>query len=324
MREYCRLALAIAGLAALAPPATAQSFAVPPVQMAEPGDAGRRIGEDGLIGNWFPPAGPAAAAGTRRPAILLLGGSEGALSASGVRMARALSAMGYGVLQLSYFRAPGQSPSLELVPLELFDRALGWIGRQPGIDRRRLGVIGISKGGEAALLIASRNKKLRAVIAGVPSHVAWPGVVWDGAWGTTPRPSWSAGGQPLPVVPYGAFDPAGGIRSVYDNGLKALAAHPGAVIPLERARARILLVCGEADSLWPGCPMARAAAARAGQRAEVRAYADAGHLAFGVPVDPKSPGFGQLASLGGTAQGNAAARTDSWARAEAFLAEAFK
>ncbi|QHL89885.1 hypothetical protein GVO57_02415 [Sphingomonas changnyeongensis] len=230
MRSFAAgaLALIMAGGAALPGAATAQGFAVPPVQMAEPGDAGRRIEADGLIGNWFPPAGPAVATpAARRPAILLLGGSEGALSASGVRMARALSALGYGVLQLSYFRAPGQSASLELVPLEMFDRALGWIGQQPGIDRRRLGVIGISKGGEAALLIASRNTRLRAVIAAVPSHVAWPGVVWDGAWGTPPKPSWSVGGQPVPVVPYGAFDGAGGIRSVYENGLKALADHPG-------------------------------------------------------------------------------------------------
>src|SRR6185437_8781235 len=110
----------------------AAQMPVPPVQMTDPGPQGRRIGEDGLIANYFPPAGK-----TPAPGVLLLGGSEGALGSGSTQIAKGLQASGFAVLQLSYFRAPGQPAKLEGVPLEVFDRGLAWLGRQPGVDRTR-------------------------------------------------------------------------------------------------------------------------------------------------------------------------------------------
>ena len=53
-------------------------------------------------------------------------------------------------------------------------------------------------------------------------------------------------------------------------------------------------------------------------------YGDAGHPAFGPPADPKSPTYANLASLGGTADGNQAARLDNWPRSLALLDEVLK
>ena len=58
------------------------------------------------------------------------------------------------------------------MPLELFDRALGWLKAQEEVDGARLAIVGGSKGAEAALIVASRHPELRAVVAGMPSSVA--------------------------------------------------------------------------------------------------------------------------------------------------------
>lgn len=167
---------------------------------------------------------------------------------------KALQAQGWSVLHLSYFRAPGQPQALENVPLEGFDHALAWLASQPGVDPKRMAILGESKGAEAALLVAARDPEIVAVVAGMPSSVVWPGIDWTGQ--RPPGASWSLGGKPLPYLSYGRSDPSMGMRGVYDSGLATLPRHPDARIPIQRSPAPLLLVCGEADSLWLSCQMA--------------------------------------------------------------------
>ena len=81
------------------------------------------IREDALIANYYPAATEAAPG----PAVLMVGGSEGALSEGVARDAETLRAEGFSVLHLSFYRFEGQEQNLELVPLERFDRALDWL-----------------------------------------------------------------------------------------------------------------------------------------------------------------------------------------------------
>ena len=293
---------------------------MPAVQLAEPGPTGQRVARDGLLGNFYP--APARIPG---PGVLLLGGSEGGLGRGGTALAKGLQAAGFSVLHLSYFRGPGQPRALRHAPLETFDRALAWLSRQPGVDGTRLAVVGSSKGAEAALLIATRHPELRATVAAMPSSVVWPGVDWEYRFGSGEGSSWSAGARPVPFLPYGDFDFAKGIRSRYENGLARLARHPEAIIPIEKARGALLLVCGEADALWPACPMARQITARAASngRPNVRllAYPQAGHAVFGMPLPAGSPARARLGRTGGTAEGNGAAREDAWPKVVAFIRE---
>jgi len=110
-----------------------------------------------------------------------------------------------------------------------------------------------------------------------------------------------------------------------------VAQHPDAVIPVDRITGPILLVCGEADSLWPSCPMADQIVERlkSGHRpaATLLRYKDAGHQVFGTPVTlpvGATTSNAWLASLGGTPEGNMAARADGWPKVEAFLKAALK
>ena len=182
--------------------------------------------------------------------------------------------------------APGLPKTLGLVPLEYFKTAIDWLRAQPGVDASRLGIVGTSVGAEAALVIAAHYPEIRVVVAGAPSSVVWPGISQGNA---VPPSSWSIRGQPLPDLPYGWTGSFISIFALYADGLKAIDAHPDAVIPVERINGPIILVCGQVDTLWPSCPMADQVAARLRQKGfkpaiQVLTYPDAGHAVFGPPV----------------------------------------
>jgi dienelactone hydrolase len=308
-------AATVAALAIAAPPAFA-------------GETPEPVTAHGLVAEVYTPAGPAI----RHPAILVIGGSEGGLEgASGE--ARLLAKQGYVTMALAYFAAPGLPEQLTNLPLEYFGTALDALRARPDVDPKRVGLIGTSKGGEGALLIASKYPEVKVVVVGVPSSVAWQGINTKNY--ADPSGSWTEKGKPVPFLPYdasGGFDPSNFMKSIHDMyalSLTKVDAHPDAVIAVERIDGPVMLVCGESDALWPSCPMSQAVAARLkakGFKHQVRllAYPNAGHAAFGPPVPADSPRVGQFPMYGGDIPGNLAARADGWAQATAFLAAALK
>src|ERR671930_100727 len=145
----------------------------------------------GLYGELNLPSGPG-----RRAAALVIGGSEGGLSAAGT--AELLASHGYPTLALAYFREPGVPQELRDIPLEYFARALRRLRALPDVDPRRVVVIGTSRGGEGALLIGATYPRLvHGVVALVPSNVVNPSS--PGGRG----PAWTLHGKPLPRVGLG-------------------------------------------------------------------------------------------------------------------------
>ncbi len=253
------------------------------------------------------------------PAVIVLGGSEGGV---GGDTARSIAQHGFATLALAYFRAPGLPDELGNIPLEYFDTAINWLKEQPAVDANRIGAFGISTGGEAALLIASRNPTIRAVVAGAPSNVVWQGIGKASAPGGAA--SFSLGGKSVSFLPY---DHSKSFTTVYDLYIRSFAkrdAYPDAAIPVEKINGGILLICGEDDRLWPSCPMSDEVIARLKEkkfqsRVQLLRYSNAGHGAVGEPYTPDDPTAKD--ELGGTQGGNVAARTDGWPKAIAFLSE---
>ncbi len=284
---------------------------MPPPVVSDPGPEGSRVATGKVFANYFPAKGAGL-----HPAVLVLGGSEGGLGVAALRDAKALQAEGFAVLQLCYFGCPGTPEHLFDVPLETFSEGLAWLRAQPGVDPDRIGIEGGSKGSEAALLAATRDRRLKAVVVTMPSSVSWPGITYSAEM----KPSWTEGGKPLPYLPYAFAQAPKSVFDIYNMALPTLPQHADGVIPVERIGGPIMLVCGEADNLWPSCPMSDLIAERLKAKGRpapiILRYANAGHGVFGVPVDQPSP---KIASLGGTVGGNVAARADSWPKSVAFL-----
>jgi dienelactone hydrolase len=247
------------------------------------------------------------------------------LSPGVTRMAKDLQSRGYSVLHVSYFGAPGQPPILSHIPLETFDRALDWLKAQPDVDPARIAVVGGSKGAEAALIVAARHPELRAVVAGMPSHVAWQGIDFNllNFMINPPGGSWTLNGRPIPFVPYTQDFRGGDIVDLYRVSLEQAPNLKDATIRIELTRAPVLLICGKQDTLWPSCLMADRVKERAVQMGNpevtVLAYENAGHAVLGIPIDKTNKNYDMLDSLGGTDDGNNAARADGWAKIVAHL-----
>lgn len=110
---------------------------------------------------WFIPAGGHA------PAIVVMHG-WGGNSATMLPLAEPLHRAGHTLLMIDA-RCHGDSDGDSFASLPRFaediEAALDWLAGQPEVDPARLGVIGHSVGAGAALLAASRQPLLRAVVS---------------------------------------------------------------------------------------------------------------------------------------------------------------
>lgn len=254
---------------------------------------------EGFIGDFWHPTNTV----TRRPAILVLGGSEGGLP--GVLLPSLLASNGYPALGVAYFAEPGLPQALSRIPLEYFAKALRWLARQPGVNPSRLAVLGVSRGSEAAQLLGAYYPHLvHAVIASVPSNVAlcsYPGCT---------GPAWTLRGKAVPYT--SEFDQT----SPTDN--------PAAVIPDERIQGPVFLACGEADETWISCPFARAILHLLNAHHDrwthvLYAYPGAGHpVGELIPYEPDSAA---VAALDPTYATDQKARVLLWPHVLSFLAE---
>lgn len=244
-----------------------------------PGEALVRVPleQDGLRGFLYYPA-----EGGPFPGVIIIGGSEGGLFEG---WARAFAANGYAALTLAWFGYPGLPEELVEIPLEYFDRAAAWMNAQPKVKAGGLGIMGGSKGGEAALLAASRNTLFRAVVAMTPAAHMWEGhTMRFFSPDYLPVASWSLGGRPLPYIPF-KISPEQ--KQIYQKGelasfvpffrdglaAAAPAAAEEAAIPVEKIRGPILLVSGTDDQVWPSgefCAVIAARLKKAGHPFEVK------------------------------------------------------
>src|SRR5262249_41506978 len=130
------------------------------------------------------------------PALLAFGGSEGGIS-GGLGFARFYATLGYSCLGVAYFADKNLPPYLAEIPLEYFQTAIDWMKKQPEVKAAAIGVLGGSRGGELALLLAANLPDVKAAIAQVPSGVVWDG--YDVTKGVVS--SWTFHGKDLPYIP---------------------------------------------------------------------------------------------------------------------------
>ncbi|MFC4617709.1 acyl-CoA thioester hydrolase/BAAT C-terminal domain-containing protein [Camelliibacillus cellulosilyticus] len=292
----------------------------------------KEINASGLIGTFY-----AHDDTTKRPTLIVLGGSEGGLREG---QAALLAARGFNTLALAYFGVSGLPKQLVNIPLEYFEKAFAWLADQPNVDAQRLGIVGSSKGGELALLLGSRYRTLRAVVAVAPSSCVHHGL-GETSDGAIPS-SWSYKGESL-VFAWNEEEQKREAQKLMDERtadgtmhyrdwyrVHADGADPQAMIPVEQSQAAILVVSGQDDKLWPSDRFGEQVVHRLSRskypyRFDHLTFKHAGH-AIGYPGMPTTEstavpyGTGFLAT-GGSPQANYEAQKKAWEHIILFLKE---
>lgn len=143
------------------------------------------------------------------PGLVIWGGSNGPVSNEVIDF---YANRGIAVLAIEYFTNDPKlaKPYLTLMinhtPLEIAERAILWIKRQPQVNIKKIALVGTSRGGEFALLAGSKfSQHLSAVIANRPNYTS----VSSSVNGNTPIVmetqdetfAWTYRGQGIPYMP---------------------------------------------------------------------------------------------------------------------------
>ena len=183
----------------------------------------------------------------KHPALLILGGSGGGDHLAS--FASRFAARGYVAASVAYFGLPGLPSRLELIPVETIGTALDRIAERTDVDPERIGILGVSKGGEFALLAASTYPRIVAVVSIVGSPFAWsrlPRGPRDGL-----ASSWTAAGKVVPFVPVDRFAmQASGWEECEAPLRQNRVAVERAMFRLENVRGPILFLAAGDDRVW--------------------------------------------------------------------------
>ncbi len=206
------------------------------------------VSDNGLVATYYYNKGS-----TQKPPVIFIGGSSGGNFYDNYQnYPEDLVNLGYTVLTLAYFdyNSSGEIPNkLRHIPLEYFKRAMDWLEDRPQTSKGRFAVIGNSRGGEAALLLAIQYTEISTVIALVPG--AYVGGAYD-AKRKVSGSAWTLEGKEIPYVDYqkavANYDQWWEI--IYDEE----EVQPFA-IPVENMSAAVLLLSGEKDKIWPSTEM---------------------------------------------------------------------
>lgn len=186
---------------------------------------------------------------------------------------------GYCVLVLAYFGTPSLPEHLREVPLEYFGTAFRWLAAQDQVVPDDYELIGGSRGGELALLVASRDPQVRAVVAIDPSSVLFPSPP-TGVFDAIGRhhAAWTQNGQALPFVQVPlSFAAISGLIAGKQRGMLELALAKGlaaddAAIPVERINGPLLCISNLRDEIWPSSVMCDQTEDRLSRRAHRFAF----------------------------------------------------
>jgi len=272
----------------------------------------------------------------RRPALIVLGGSEGGGWVARDRSPR-FASRGFAVLGLPYY-SPGakdrELPELPAafadIPVERLDAAFAWLKARPEVDASRVALVGVSKGAEFVLIAASRFKWITSVVAIAPTDVVWEG--WGPGVEPGKRSSFAFDGKPLPFVPYREFaEELAGFRTGREVRMrrfqdKGRAADPAAAvkarIEVEKFRGPLLVIGGHDDQVWASGMMAQNISERraaAGLVTTALIFPEAGHSLSGNGWMPTTQYNAGPSKSGGTPQANADAQARAFPETIAFL-----
>jgi len=283
----------------------------------------------GLIATFFVSEGS-----TPRGAVVVLGGSEGGIGLA-EELAALLASHDFAALAVAYFGVKGLPGRLVRIPVEYVESAAEWLLNQPETAGLGIGVLGVSRGGELALLLATSFPKIRAVVGFAASSVVWPGFTQGldcySAWTREGKDVAFAVPRTMPLSSRASGPLVS--RPWFFSTAQDQNARECAMIPMELIHGAVLLVSGGDDQVWPSQFLAELAMQRLNHSGNAQTarhlhltYQHAGHGVGRAPGLPAAPTVvvdqsGISYSLGGSKVGNARSAQHSWPQVISFFAQ---
>lgn len=290
------------------------------------GVVSRDIKKNGVFGKLFIPSDQG-----KYPAIIVLTGSEGGWTS--IPRAKLLANHGFATLALPYFAIEGLPETLAEIPVEYFQKAIDLLQHEDQIISDQIGIIGTSKGGEAALLVASLDTRIKSVVALVSPTAVWYGLVYGFG-----KSSWTFKGKSLPYVPYASdptYNPAPNFARYFAAEYRYQIYHTDSfekyLIKVENINGPILFVTAKKDLMFPSFESSEISMNRLRKNKhpftyEHISYEYAGH-SIGNEYTPIAGSFhiaGGRFLMGGTPEGKAFAIRDSWPKIINFFKSSLK
>lgn len=269
--------------------------------------------------------------------ILWLGGSGSNLAINSV-IAAPLAAHGFNVLAVAYFGEKGLPSRLSRIPLEYFESVITWLGNNPFTAGKGIQILGMSKGAELALLLASRYPTITRVAAWAPHAYCFQGIAYKN------ESSWTYRGEDLPYIRlknrWAIADMLNcmiknkpfGLTPTYRKAVTEAKNKDAARIKVEEAHADLMLFtstdCGMWNTYDGSCEIIeKLRNCNYPYGFDMVVYQDAGEPFLAPYVFPVGITSMKIAprlvfSTGGTLAGNAHARADAWEKTIAFLSRA--
>lgn len=204
--------------------------------------------KDGFEGILFP------GNGRKDKVVIVMSGSNGGMSMA-KHEAEFYHKNGIPAMSLALFRTKQTSPDLVSVPVEYVEKAIQYL---KNLGYQKIGIDGMSKGSEMALIAGSMFSDISCVIARVPSYFVSEGLAGEGKRkGPSGTSCWSYRGKDLPYAAYKT-------RTI--NMLKILKEEkelrirginsdkdvtPDTVISVENIKGPVLFISSKRDEVWP-------------------------------------------------------------------------
>lgn len=182
------------------------------------------------------------------PVVIAFGGFEGGLG-TGNANGEMIAPHGVAVLALAYFKEEGIPQTLDQIPMEYFVDAIDYLESHPSIDSSRIGVVGGSRGSEAAFLLATMDSRIKSVVVTTPSKVAWYGL-------TVPKSAWTFAGKDIPALGL-ALDSNAKLIDRFTVALKNKSNVNKSLFKFENINGPILMISAEHDQVWPSFQMSK-------------------------------------------------------------------
>ncbi|XP_060093119.1 bile acid-CoA:amino acid N-acyltransferase [Heteronotia binoei] len=229
-----------------------------------------------------------------------------------------LASRGFATLALAYFGYEDLPCCLGPMDLGYFEEAANFLLNHPKVRGPRLGIVGICKGAEIALAMATYLPQIGATVCINGTHAVHGYVLYYRDFCIQPIPYKH---ERMLITHQGVVD----LSNIFEDPRAKL--HQDSVLPVEKAQGKILLIVGESDRNYNSKAFATEIMERMKKFGKTHcallSYPNAGHL-IEPPASPFCneswlPFVSRPVLWGGDAEAHVAAQVHSWREIQKFL-----